>query len=145
MIEEIERLKAQIRDLQARLLALQAAQRDRKTGPSGEELATWEEVLKRLEEEARKLQEEPEEREVEITAVEATTAGEVYGEGAKRPESQILLLKAGEEVVGKIPLPEKMTRRTALYRFIQRYGQAPRPGLKIRVKENERGYPQVVL
>jgi len=137
MTENIEELKARIRDLEARLKAAQVSQ-----ARSQEDL---EKILKEVEEKARELQEEPTEKTVKISRISVATAREVYGEKVKRPGDRILLLWAGEEVVGKIPLPEKLSRRTALYRFIQKYGQAPRPGLEIQIRENERGYWQVVL
>jgi len=141
MTENIEELKARIRDLEARLKAAQVSQTSRGSGPQ-EDL---EKILREVEEKAKEIAREPTEKTVKISRVSVATAREVYGEKVKRPGDRILLLWAGEEVVGKIPLPEKLSRRTALYRFIQKYGQAPRPGLEIQIRENERGYWQVVL
>jgi uncharacterized OB-fold protein len=86
--------------------------------------------------------------EATITAIEMTTAGEVYGEKAKKPEKAVAVLRfaapgiEGSESMGYAPIPHK---RSNLYAHVVRYGKAPFVGQRVQVKMDEQGFWRIAL
>ena len=83
-----------------------------------------------------------------ITAIEATTAGEVYGEKAKDPDRAVMNLEItasdGKVFHETFSLPEGAgswrNKAFKLGIFVSKYGSAPVPGMAVKVGFNAEGF-----
>jgi len=89
---------------------------------------------------------------VQISKVLVKKATEVFGESAKNPENQIIVIYAvrnkNEIPIGNITLPEDVSAihpKSNAAKFLLTYGKAPKAGLKVNVKVDPNGFWKMIL
>ena len=113
------------------------------------------EITPELEEAIRRAAEERKEGkvELEVSEVQIRQAREIFGEQAKDPTRKYWVLlhttKDGKVMkLGQIPVPadpSKVSPRSQAARYVARYGHLPRPGDRVLLKRNEKGFLELVL
>ncbi len=86
-----------------------------------------------------------------ITQIETRTAADVFKTNAKNPKQELYTLIGNVEgletriaTIDK-PVSKYLSPRHKLTRFIQRYGQLPKVGMKVDVAADARGYWKLVV
>lgn len=89
---------------------------------------------------------------VQISKVLQKKAIDVFGEVAKDPEKQILVIYAvrgkKEISIGNLALPEDLGAihpKSNAAKFLLAYGKAPKAGLKVNVRVDANGFWKLVL
>lgn len=89
---------------------------------------------------------------VQISKVQQKKAIEVFGEAAKNPEKQVLVIYAvrgkKEISIGNITVPDDLGAihpKSNAAKFLLAYGKAPKAGLKVNVKVDANGFWKLVL
>jgi len=80
----------------------------------------------------------------EIVKLGMSTAAEIYGSDAERPENPVIVFffeNKDENITGRTPLGyyKRPTVKSKLFKFVRKWGQ-PRIGAKVQIVRDENGY-----
>jgi len=98
------------------------------------------------------LQKIGDQREVTVSKITEDTAANIFGARARKPDQQVVLIWTKDLVPGKEtrigtitkPTQKVLIPRMNMYKYVTAYGN-PRPGGKVKVASDERGFWKLVL